>query len=49
VAVVMVSADATPWHRERLLEAGAVEYPTKPLDVPRFLDVIDGILVAARP
>jgi CheY-like chemotaxis protein len=49
VAVVMVSADVTPWHRERLLEAGAVEYPTKPLDVPRFLDVIDGILVAARP
>jgi hypothetical protein len=25
------------------------EYLTKPLDVPRFLDVIDGILVAARP
>ena len=28
---------------------GAAEYLTKPLDVPRFLDVIDGILVAARP
>jgi DNA-binding response OmpR family regulator len=27
----------TPWHRERLLEAGAAEYLTKPLDVPRFL------------
>jgi primary-amine oxidase len=31
--VVMVSADVTPWHRERLLEAGAVEYLTEPLDV----------------
>jgi CheY-like chemotaxis protein len=44
-----VRADVTPWHRERLLEAGAAEYLTKPLDVPRFLSVIDGILVAARP
>jgi signal transduction histidine kinase len=45
--VVMVSADVTPWYRERLLEAGAADYLTKPLDVPRFLEVVDGLLVAA--
>jgi CheY-like chemotaxis protein len=28
---------------------GAGRVPDQPLDVPRFLDVIDGILVAARP
>lgn len=45
--VVMVSADVTPWYRERLLEAGAADYLTKPLDVPRFLEVVNGLLVAA--
>ena len=47
--VVMVSADVNPWHRERLLEAGADDYLTKPLDVPRFLGVVNGLLVAAAP
>jgi CheY-like chemotaxis protein len=45
--VVMVSADVNPWYRERLLEAGADDYLTKPLDVPRFLEVVDGLLVPA--
>jgi CheY-like chemotaxis protein len=45
--VVMISADVTPWYRERLLEAGAADYLTKPLDVPRFLEVVNGLLVAA--
>jgi CheY-like chemotaxis protein len=44
VPVVMVSADVTPGQRERLLAAGAVEYLGKPLDVPRFLEVVDGLL-----
>jgi DNA-binding response OmpR family regulator len=43
----MISADVTPWYRERLLEAGAADYLTKPLDVPRFLEVVNGLLVAA--
>jgi signal transduction histidine kinase len=45
--VVMVSADVTPWYRERLLEGGAHDYLTKPLDVPRFLEVVNGLLVTA--
>jgi CheY-like chemotaxis protein len=49
IPVVILSADARPGLVQRLLEQGARGFLTKPLDVPRFLDVIDGILVAARP
>jgi CheY-like chemotaxis protein len=42
--VVIVSADATPGQVRRMRELGAAEYLTKPLDVPRFLDDIDGII-----
>jgi CheY-like chemotaxis protein len=42
--VVIVSADATPGQVRRMRELGAAEYLTEPLDVPRFLDVIDGII-----
>jgi signal transduction histidine kinase/CheY-like chemotaxis protein len=38
--VVVVSADATDRQVERLLEAGAADYLTKPLDLVRFLEVI---------
>jgi CheY-like chemotaxis protein len=48
VPVVMVSADVTPWQRERLLAAGARDYLTKPLDVRRFLEVLDEHLVVAH-
>jgi len=41
VPVVIISADATPRQIERLREAGAVDYLTKPLDVKRFLAVLD--------
>jgi CheY-like chemotaxis protein len=49
--VVGVSADVNPGHIERVLAAGAREYLTKPLDVARFLTVVDGLLasVASRP
>lgn len=40
IPVVMVSADATPTQIQRLLDAGATDYLTKPLDVRRFLDVV---------
>jgi signal transduction histidine kinase/CheY-like chemotaxis protein len=39
--VVIVSADATDRQRERLLEAGAKDYITKPLRLKRLLQVVD--------
>jgi signal transduction histidine kinase/BarA-like signal transduction histidine kinase len=45
--VVVLSADATHGQRHRLLEAGAAEYLTKPLDVRRFLEVVDSLLMGA--
>jgi signal transduction histidine kinase/ActR/RegA family two-component response regulator len=40
IPVVVVSADATERQFERLLDAGAVDYLTKPLDLRRFLEVV---------
>jgi PAS domain S-box-containing protein len=48
VPVVVVSADATAGQIQRLLAAGARQYLTKPLDVDRFLEVVDELLQAAR-
>jgi signal transduction histidine kinase len=45
--VVVLSADATPGQQQRLHDAGAAEYLTKPLDVRRFLDVVDSLLARA--
>jgi PAS domain S-box-containing protein len=42
--VIVVSADATPTQIHRLLEGGAVEYLTKPLDVRRLLGVMAKVL-----
>jgi CheY-like chemotaxis protein len=41
IPVVVLSADATKSQINRLLAAGASDYLTKPLDVPRFLKVIE--------
>lgn len=41
--VVMLSADASPGHREALMTQGAHDYLTKPLDIRRFLEVLDSI------
>jgi protein-histidine pros-kinase len=40
VPVVVTSADATPGQITRLKAAGADEYLTKPLDIPRFAEVV---------
>ena len=40
--VVVLSADATPGQRRRLRANGAIDYLTKPFDIPRLLAVIDG-------
>jgi len=44
IPVVIVSADATPGQIKRLRSAGAREFLTKPLDVKRFLQLLDEIL-----
>jgi PAS domain S-box-containing protein len=48
IPIVLLSADTTVSKADRLLAAGAREYVVKPLDVARFLDVIDDILGARR-
>ena len=44
IPVVIVSADATAHRVQETLAAGAVEYLTKPLDVGRFLAILDELL-----
>ncbi|HLW47044.1 MAG TPA: ATP-binding protein [bacterium] len=48
VPVVVISADATPSRIARLLAAGAWQYLTKPLDVKRFLALLDEALKAPK-
>jgi CheY-like chemotaxis protein len=45
IPVVMVSADATHGQAERLLAAGAHAYITKPIDLRRFLQLVDDVLL----
>jgi signal transduction histidine kinase/ActR/RegA family two-component response regulator len=49
IPLVIVSADATPGQVRKMRELGASDYLTKPLDIPRFLQVIDGILEPQPP
>ncbi|MGH2701875.1 MAG: hybrid sensor histidine kinase/response regulator [Actinomycetota bacterium] len=44
IPVVIISADATAHRVQETLAAGALEYLTKPLDVGRFLAVLDELL-----
>ncbi|HEX6590123.1 MAG TPA: ATP-binding protein [Longimicrobiales bacterium] len=44
IPVVVVSADATPATGRRVLEAGARECLTKPIDVRQFLETIERLL-----
>jgi signal transduction histidine kinase/CheY-like chemotaxis protein len=41
IPVVIVSADATPGQIQRLLNAGALAYLTKPIDVAELLGILD--------
>ncbi len=43
IPVVVISADALPAQIRRLLDAGARAYLTKPLDVRKFLDLLNEI------
>jgi CheY-like chemotaxis protein len=49
IPVVAVSADATARQIERLRAAGASDYLTKPIDVPRFLQIVDKMLAGEYP
>ncbi|MCC5876323.1 MAG: PAS domain S-box protein [Candidatus Sumerlaeia bacterium] len=44
IPVVILSADATPGQIDRLLESGAADFITKPIDIVRFLGVLDRLL-----
>jgi CheY-like chemotaxis protein len=44
IPVVVISADATATAVKRLLGSGASDYLTKPLDIKRFLEVVDKTL-----
>jgi signal transduction histidine kinase/ActR/RegA family two-component response regulator len=48
IPVVVLSADATPGHIQRLLAAGARTYLTKPLDVRSLLDLVDELIDEAH-
>jgi CheY-like chemotaxis protein len=41
IPVVVLSADVTPGRIERILDAGAVGYLSKPVDVPRLIAYLD--------
>jgi PAS domain S-box-containing protein len=41
IPIIVMSADATPSRIARLKIAGAVDYVTKPIDVSRFLTILD--------
>lgn len=44
IPVVILSADATPGQRERLLAAGAQAFITKPLEVKPFIATVESVL-----
>lgn len=46
IPVIVLSADASKGQISRLMESGASDYLTKPLDVQRFLEVVETALVA---
>jgi CheY-like chemotaxis protein len=46
VPVVILSADATAGQRERLIAAGAHDYLAKPIDIARFLSLLEEVLPA---
>jgi len=44
IPVVILSADAMPKQMKKLLKSGAEDYLTKPLDVVKFLEVVDKMM-----
>jgi PAS domain S-box-containing protein len=48
IPVVAISANAMPEDIQKGLESGFIDYLTKPLDVPRFFQVIDSLLAQTK-
>jgi CheY-like chemotaxis protein len=44
IPVIVLSGDASPTQIERILQAGARDYLTKPFDIGRFICLIDDAL-----
>ena len=49
IPVVVLSADVTPGRIDRILDAGAVGYLSKPVDVPRLIGYLDEASRARQP
>jgi len=49
IPVIVVTADATPRRANRMLDLGATDYLTKPLDLPTFLRAMDAALLREVP
>ena len=49
IPVVVISADATPGQTARLLASGARAFLTKPLDVEKFLGLLDEAFQEREP
>jgi PAS domain S-box-containing protein len=44
IPVIIITADATRRQEDRFLAAGAIEYLTKPLNIKKFLEILDRTL-----
>jgi two-component system cell cycle response regulator DivK len=40
IPVIVLTADASARQSERVKQLGAIDYLTKPLDVPKFIELI---------
>jgi CheY-like chemotaxis protein len=49
IPIIVVSADATRGQIERMLQAGAKKYLTKPFDVREFLGMLDEQIRGSEP
>ncbi len=43
IPVVTISADATDAQQRRMLGAGSIEFLAKPINISRFLEIVDGL------
>lgn len=48
IPVVILSADATESQIRRLLAAGATDYLTKPIDIERLFEIVEGIRLSGQ-